>query len=34
MGFWWVVYYVFITGKHPGMVDEFMVAFVQELEKM
>ncbi|MCI5227235.1 MAG: thiamine biosynthesis protein ThiJ [Candidatus Electrothrix sp. AX2] len=23
-----------ITGKHPGMVDEFMVAFVQELEKM
>lgn len=22
-----------ISGKHPGMVDEFMVAFVQEIEK-
>jgi putative intracellular protease/amidase len=23
-----------ITGKHPGMVDQFMAAFVQELEKI
>ena len=23
-----------ITGKHPGMVDQFMIAFVKEMEKI